>query len=607
MMSWIENPGLENWKGLKFSELKVDEAFLNVSSSLEEKLWLYTLSEDCERCPYQRHSIINAGENIIKMSTRRNMKMRISNDGGADYISVSNQSSRICGDITPDFGEFGVYDLTINQESDEQISCNMTTAKECVNIYLPMAAILSGLAILAIVSTFLTYAIKKTIMYCKEKKTSNKVNCEMSDYGGDDRTTQASSKPARHRIKSIDTFRGLAVVLMIFVNDGAGHYWFLEHATWNGILVADFVFPWFLWVMGLCIPISIRTQLKRNVSRWKILGHVIKRGILLFGLGVLLNTVGIGSDLETIRIPGVLQRFSIVYLIIAILGVCFTPRSISNENRFPGSSFRETFQDIIIIFPQWIVILSIVAAYCYFVFFSPVPGCPSGYLGPGGIQDGGRFNECTGGMTGYVDKVLLGVEHIYKNPTSSKVYKSGPFDPEGLLGVMPSIFQAFFGVQAGATLLYHPEWKAKLIRWFTWGILNGILALLLSLPGIVPINKNLWSLSYVFTTTSSAFLILCVIYFFQDHLRFWNGVPFKGPGMNPTILYVGHIITYNLFPFNWSYGNMNTHFILTLENLWTTSLWIIIAYWLGSGMTQNCGKTPTIKYLLACMQAKPLG
>ena len=170
---------------------------------------------------------------------------------------------------------------------------------------------------------------------------------------------------------------------------------------------------------------------------------------------------------------------------------------------------------------------------------------------------------------------------------------------------MPSIFQAFFGVQAGATLLYHPEWKAKLIRWFTWGILNGILALLLSLPGIVPINKNLWyvinniliklwmnsmkifsfflffrSLSYVFTTTSSAFLILCVIYFFQDHLRFWNGVPFKGPGMNPTILYVGHIITYNLFPFNWSYGNMNTHFILTLENLWTTSLWIIIAYWL---------------------------
>ena len=63
---------------------------------------------------------------------------------------------------------------------------------------------------------------------------------------------------------------------MIFVNDGAGHYWFLEHVTWDGLLLADCVFPWFMWIMGVCIPISVRSQLKRGVSRWKILGNILK-------------------------------------------------------------------------------------------------------------------------------------------------------------------------------------------------------------------------------------------------------------------------------------------------------------------------------------------
>ncbi|KAK6633500.1 hypothetical protein RUM44_004107 [Polyplax serrata] len=578
MTSWIEDPGVDRWRGLSLSELGVDEAFVNVTSTIKETLWLYILNEDCERCPYQRHTILNTGETILKMSTKRNFKFRVLKDGGADIVAVSNH--RVCEDVTAELGEFGVYDFLLEQNSDDQVSCNLTTTKECVNIYLPLAAILAGLAILALASTFLTCLIKKTIMYCKEKKTSGKVTCEMSDYGVDDRGTQVSPKMTKHRIRSLDTFRGLAVVLMIFVNDGAGHYWFLEHSTWNGILLADFVFPWFLWIMGVCIPVSLRSQLKRGVYRWRILANVIKRTIILFGLGVMLNTVGHGSDLETIRIPGVLQRFSVTYFIIAVLGICFTPRTSSTENRFPGSGFREMFQDVIIIFPQWIVVLSIVAAHCYFVFFSPVPGCSSGYLGPGGIQDMRRFTDCTGGMTGYVDRLLFGVNHLYNNSEVTKVYQSEPFDPEGLLGVMPSILQVFFGVQAGSILLNHGKCKSKMIRWFIWGVINAVLALVLALPGIVPINKNLWSLSYVFTTTSSAFFLLCFIYFLQDHLRLWNGVPFKAPGMNPIILYVGHILTYNLFPFNWTYGKMNTHFILMIENLWTTSLWIIIAYWL---------------------------
>lgn len=90
MTSWIEDPGLDNWKGLRFSELGVDEAFLNITSTVQEDLWLYALSEDCERCPYQRHSKINLGERILKISTKRNMKFRVLNDGGADIVAASN-------------------------------------------------------------------------------------------------------------------------------------------------------------------------------------------------------------------------------------------------------------------------------------------------------------------------------------------------------------------------------------------------------------------------------------------------------------------------------------------------------------------------------------
>lgn len=67
---------------------------------------------------------------------------------------------------------------------------------------------------------------------------------------------------------------------MIFVNSGGGHYWWIEHATWNGLHVADLVFPWFLWIMGVCIPISVKSQLNRNIpKRTMILNIFIVRYI----------------------------------------------------------------------------------------------------------------------------------------------------------------------------------------------------------------------------------------------------------------------------------------------------------------------------------------
>lgn len=86
-------------------------------------------------------------------------------------------------------------------------------------------------------------------------------------------TSEVTKKP---RLKSLDTFRGIAIVIMIFVNSGGGGYWWIEHATWNGLHIADLVFPWFIWIMGVCIPMSVRSQLNRNVTKMSIFLNVLR-------------------------------------------------------------------------------------------------------------------------------------------------------------------------------------------------------------------------------------------------------------------------------------------------------------------------------------------
>lgn len=86
---------------------------------------------------------------------------------------------------------------------------------------------------------------------------------------------QKPSPKSLTRISSLDTFRGLAIVTMIFANSGAGRYWWLEHAAWNGIHFADFVFPSFLWIMGVCIPISVKSQLAKNIPKKEIIHSII--------------------------------------------------------------------------------------------------------------------------------------------------------------------------------------------------------------------------------------------------------------------------------------------------------------------------------------------
>lgn len=118
-------------------------------------------------------------------------------------------------------------------------------------------------------------------------------------------------------------------------------------------------------------------------------------------------------------------------------------------------------------------------------------------MGPGGLHDDSAVPpQCIGGATGYIDRLIFGINHIHNWPTSKKMYESGPFDPEGVLGILTSIFHIWLGVQTGVIVLTYNNAKARLVRFLVWSGACGIFGVILcgGFPndGWIPVNKNLW-------------------------------------------------------------------------------------------------------------------
>ncbi|XP_066585566.1 heparan-alpha-glucosaminide N-acetyltransferase-like [Prorops nasuta] len=534
-------------------QLTYDEACILLRNDVNKAdTWLYSLSVDCLSCPYTRIAEISPKINSsLIFNAARSSKWRvIETDGRDEFISAQNTSNIIC-ELLPKVGPFGVYQLLVND------SCHLSMLKNPINTYIPL------LIIMGIVITFLI-----TLSLLRSARNFVRAKCM--------KQTQevAGLNSTKKRIKSIDTFRGISILLMIFVNDGAGGYYALGHATWNGLLLGDLVFPCFIWIMGVCIPIALSSQLNRGIPKRKIALAVVKRSILLFLIGVSLNTVVNGPQLENVRVFGVLQRFGVTYLFVSMVYLLMTRRKHQDVSTIKIGKL----EDVVSLAPQWIIVLIIVAVHSALTFKLSVPGCPEGYLGPGGRHENGLYYNCTGGVTGYIDRLALGIDHLYKYPTIKFVYGSGTFDPEGMFGCLTSIFQVFLGLQTGQILKFYKDWRERVTRWLFWAVALGCLGCALHFTNVIPVNKNLWSLSFVLVTTSFAMALFSGCYLLVDVAGVWRGGPFRIPGMNSLVMYVGHILCYKLFPFHWRYGKMNTHTWALVESLWGVALWIIIAY-----------------------------
>ncbi|HEV2855661.1 MAG TPA: DUF5009 domain-containing protein [Thermoanaerobaculia bacterium] len=274
-----------------------------------------------------------------------------------------------------------------------------------------------------------------------------------------------------HRLGSLDVFRGATVAAMILVNNAGDWdktYRPLLHAEWHGWTPTDLIFPFFLFAVGVAIPLAFAGRLQRSGGDLGPLHRQIaRRAVILFGLGLFLSWFPFYTvDWSAARIPGVLQRIAVVYLVAALAWLHLGPRS------------------------RALLALVLLAGYWVAMFFVPVPGHGAGDLSP------------EGNLEAWIDHAVLGSHTWRKAP--------GPGDPEGILSTAPAIATALTGLFAGDFLRSSRTQREKLRSLLLWGAAATAAGLVLD-PWF-PINKNLWTSTYVLFTAGVALLLLAAIY-----------------------------------------------------------------------------------------------
>lgn len=297
------------------------------------------------------------------------------------------------------------------------------------------------------------------------------------------------------RLVSLDVFRGLTVAGMVLVNNPgswAHIYWPLEHAEWHGWTPTDLIFPFFLFIVGTSITLSLGRQLESGNSRGELLPGILRRTVILFALGLLLAGFPY-FNFGTIRIPGVLQRISVCYLVSALI--------------FVKSRWRT----------QAIIAASLLIVYWLLLLLVPAPGYSAGDLSK------------EGSLASFIDRSILG-PHIWKQ---GKVY-----DPEGFLSTLGAIATTLFGVLAGHWLRTRRSSIEKAGGLFFAGVMAVIVGWLWALW--LPINKSLWTSSYALFTAGMALLVLGCCYWLVEikGCKIWAR-PFVIFGVNAITLFVG--------------------------------------------------------------------
>lgn len=554
-------PPIEKFRNMSCGNLNLDESCIIINSNVDFVVNFLYQSMECVNCsmlalkPLKPHS---SQELVLKLASL-----------GTLWEVSDEQNKTICGLTRNYLGENSWYHIDVNETG-----CSLVCDKEPKATYYPVIIAIAIYAVLSVLWALGGYLFRT--MCFDSMVNRNSLDDLAAAFSSSSTIDDKKQKPTQHRLRSLDTVRGISIVVMIFVNYGGGRYWYFEHAHWNGLTVADLVFPWFIWMMGMSMAFSLKSQLRKSVSKKKIFFKIVKRSVILFALGLMLNTLCLNVNLNELRILGVLQRFSISYFVVATVHLLYASADDTSQSYSP-------FRDIISYGGEWLIMLSFLTTHILLMYLVHPPNCPTGYFGPGGLHDQGAYFNCTGGAAGYIDRIILGPSHLYQHPGSKAIYHSTqPYDPEGILGYFTSIFLVFLGLQAGKILLMFKEHKARLARWMIWALLTGSIAGILCCfsknDGWIPVNKNLWSVSFVLATASLAFMLLSICYVVNDVYKFWSGGPFYHAGMNSIMLYIGHSITHNMFPWRWQV--QPTHMNELFMNLWGTSLWVIIAVWM---------------------------
>jgi predicted acyltransferase len=322
--------------------------------------------------------------------------------------------------------------------------------------------------------------------------------------------TQQTAAVRPQRLESLDVVRGLTIAGMILVNDPgtwSAVYWPLQHAdelasehpagwypgkAWvdaNGWTPTDLVFPFFLFMVGAAMVLSFAARQVRGDSRRQLLVHVVRRSALILAIGWFIHLQPY-FNFSQMRYPGVLPRIAVVYLCASLITLWTARRG------------------------RILWIAGLLAGYFLALRLIPVPGCG---------HDGWMTQHCS--LAGWLDRTIM-LGHIYRPD----------FDPEGLLSTFPAIATTLLGTLAGEFLRSNGSLSRK-VRGLSLAGAAGVVAGYAWHP-FFPINKPLWTSSYVLFTAGAACLLLALCLWLIE-MRGWRAWsrPFVWLGTNAILVY----------------------------------------------------------------------
>lgn len=305
----------------------------------------------------------------------------------------------------------------------------------------------------------------------------------------------------RERLLSLDVFRGLTVAGMLLVNNPGSWsaiYPPLQHAAWHGWTPTDLIFPFFLFIVGITTHLSMQARRERGEEDAALVRQIVRRGALIVLFGLLLAAFPfVPLDRVTgMRFPGVLQRIGVAYLFGALLTL--------------RSSVKQ----------QLVLLAVLLFGYWFAMTLIPVPGRGIGAL---------LLDDPSASLAAWIDRAVFGA-HLWRNSVT--------WDPEGLLSTVPAIGTVILGVMAGRWIGAPRSLHERLVVLYGVGSLCMVAGLMWHWS--FPINKSLWTSSYVLFTGGTAAVSLATCIWLIDVLGLtWWTKPFVWYGMNPMVAFVG--------------------------------------------------------------------
>lgn len=303
----------------------------------------------------------------------------------------------------------------------------------------------------------------------------------------------ADQKSEPGRLVSLDAFRGLTIAGMILVNNPGNWtdvYPPLRHAPWHGFTPTDLVFPAFLFIVGVAIPLSLGKRLARGDSPGALTAKVVRRALIIVALGLFLNAFPFQKPFSTLRFPGVLQRIGLCYLAAVLV--------------YLRTGLRT----------QVLTVAGLLLGYWAALTLVPVPG-----VGPGDLS---RSNN----LAAWVDRTLM-PGHLYRHD----------YDPEGLLSTLPAVATALIGVLTGRWISSGRPVGERAAGVFAAGVVLVFVGAVWA--SVFPMNKALWTGPFALYTAGLSLQIFELCFWLIEimHWRRWAW-PFVVFGSNPIAAYV---------------------------------------------------------------------